>query len=114
MIKKQKWILLVGCVLTVPKLLHHVVAIGEKLMNRPIFGYDYNGTNIEWTWNVSPIEKMSWKTWRPRLNNIKIISSGLDDATCVIIKEDIYKTVMDSEYPKNEKLTGMYKQRGYK
>ena len=54
---------------------------------------------------------MSWKTWRPRLNNVKIISSGLDDATCVIIKEDIYKSVMDSEYPKKEKLTGIYKVR---
>ena len=80
-------------------------------MNRPIFGYDHNGTNIEWTWNVSPVEKMSWKTWKPRLNNVKIISTGLDDATCVIIKEKIYKCVMDSEYPKKEKLTGIYKVR---
>ena len=73
-------------------------------MTRPIFGYDYNGTNIEWTWNVSA-EKLTWKTWRPRLNDVKIISTGLDDATCVIIKEKIYKCVMDSEYPKKEKLT---------
>jgi hypothetical protein len=79
-------------------------------MTRPIFGYDYNGTNIEWTWNVSA-EKLTWKTWRPRLNDVKIISTGLDDATCVIIKEKIYKTVMDSEYPKKEKLTGIYKVR---
>ena len=82
-------------------------------MTRPIFGYDYNGTNIKWTWNVSA-EKLTWKTWRPRLNDVKIISSGLDDATCGIIKEEIHKSVMDSEYPKKEKLTGMYKQRGYK
>ena len=79
-------------------------------MTRPIFGYDYNGTNIEWTWNVSA-EKLTWKTWRPRLNDVKIISTGLDDATCVIIKEKIYKCVMDSEYPKKEKLTGIYKVR---
>jgi hypothetical protein len=79
-------------------------------MTRPIFGYDYNGTNIEWTWNVSA-EKLTWKTWKPRLNDVKIISTGLDDATCVIIKEKIYKTVMDSEYPKKEKLTGIYKVR---
>ena len=80
-------------------------------MTRPIFGYDHNGTNIEWTWNVTPVEKMSWKTWKPRLNNVKIISTGLDDATCVIIKEKIYKCVMDSEYPKKEKLTGICKVR---
>ena len=79
-------------------------------MTRPIFGYDYNGTNIEWTWNVSA-EKLTWKTWRPRLNDVKIISTGLDDATCVIIKEEIHKSVMDSEYPKKEKLTGIYKVR---
>jgi hypothetical protein len=85
--------------------------MGRYLMTRPIFGYDHNGTNIEWTWNVTPVEKMSWKTWKPRLNHVKIISTGLDDATCVIIKEKIYKTVMDSEYPKKEKLTGIYKVR---
>ena len=31
-------------------------------MNRPIFGYDYNGVNVEWTWRVRELEKIYWKT----------------------------------------------------
>jgi len=83
-------------------------------MNRPIFGYDYNGTNIEWTWNVREVGKIYWKTWKPRLNHVKILSTLQDDKTYGIIKEEIYESVMESEHPKKEKLTGMYKQRGYK
>jgi hypothetical protein len=82
-------------------------------MNRPIFGYDDDGSNVAWTWNVTPIEKMSWKTWKPKLNNVKII--GLTDTKeCARLQKEIYESVMLSEYPKKEKLTGMYKQRGYK
>jgi len=82
-------------------------------MNRPIFGYDDDGSNVAWTWNVTPIEKMSWKTWKPKLNNVKII--GLTDTKeCARLQKEIYESVMLSEYPKKEKLRGMYKQRGYK
>tara|TARA_Y100000593_G_scaffold23171_1_gene45982 strand:- start:141 stop:398 length:258 start_codon:yes stop_codon:yes gene_type:complete len=80
-------------------------------MNRPIFGYDYNGTNIEWTWNVREVGKIYWKTWKPRLNHVKILSTLQDDKTYGIIKEEIYESVMESEYPKKEKLTGIYKVR---
>mgnify|MGYP003640676502 CR=1 FL=1 len=45
-------------------------------MNKPIFGYDDEGSNVAWTWNVSPIEKITWKTWKPKLNNVKIIYAG--------------------------------------
>ena len=83
-------------------------------MNRPIFGYDYNGSNIEWTWNVREVEKISWKTWKPRLNHVKILSTLQDDKSYGIIKEEIYDSVMESEHPKKEKLTGMYKERGYR
>ena len=78
-------------------------------MSKLIFGYDHNGTNIEWHWLDQ--DKQYWKTWKPKLNDVKIISSGLDVKTYGIIKEKIYKDVMDSEFPKKEKLTGMYKVR---
>mgnify|MGYP003660099259 FL=1 len=82
-------------------------------MDRPIFGYDDEGSNVAWTWNVKPIEKLGWKTWKPKLNNVKII--GLtDEKECARLQKEIYESVMLSEYPKKEKLTGMYKQRGYK
>ena len=80
-------------------------------MNRPIFGYDYNCTNIEWTWNVREVEKIYWKTWKPRLNHVKILSTVQDDKTYGIIKEEIYESVMESEHPKKEKLTGIYEVR---
>ena len=80
-------------------------------MHRPIFSYDYNGTNIEWTWNVREVEKIYWKTWKPRLNHVKILSTLQDDKTYGIIKEEIYESVMESEHPKKEKLTGIYKVR---
>ena len=80
-------------------------------MNRPIFGYDYNGTNIEWTWNVREVGKIYWKTWKPRLNHVKILSTLQDDKTYGIIKEEIYESVMESEHPKKEKLTGIYEVR---
>ena len=83
-------------------------------MNRPIFDYDYNGTNIEWTWNVREVGKIYWQTWKPRLNHVKILSTLQDDTTYGIIKEKIYESVMESEHPKKEKLTGMYKERGYR
>ena len=83
-------------------------------MNRPIFDYDYNGINIKWTWNVREVEKIYWKTWKPRLNHVKILSTLQDDKTYGIIKEKIYESVMESEHPKKEKLTGMFKERGYK
>ena len=80
-------------------------------MNRPIFGYDYNGTNIEWTWNVREVGKIYWQTWKPRLNHVKILSTLQDDMNRAIIKEKIYESVMESEHPKKEKLTGIYKVR---
>ena len=82
-----------------------------KKMNRPIFGYDYNGTNIEWTWNVLEVEKIYWKTWKPRLNNVKILSTTQDAKMLNKIKEEIYKSVMESEHPKKETKKGIYKLR---
>ena len=81
-----------------------------KKMNRPIFGYDYNGTNIEWTWNVREIEKIYWKTWRPKIQNVKII--GLTDKKeANKLKKEIWESVIESEHPKKETKKGIYKLR---
>ena len=81
-----------------------------KKMNRPIFGYDYNGTNIEWTWNVLEVEKIYWKTWRPKIQNVKII--GLTDKKeAHKLKKEIWESVMESEHPKKETKKGIYKLR---
>jgi|TARA_R110000796_G_scaffold41695_1_gene103090 hypothetical protein len=39
-----------------------------------IFGHDDNGTDIEWTWDVSPKAKMYWKTWKPKVSDVEILS----------------------------------------
>ena len=81
-----------------------------KKMNRPIFGYDYNGTNIEWTWNVLEVEKIYWKTWRPKIQNVKII--GLTDKKeANKLKKEIWESVIESEHPKKETKKGIYKLR---
>ena len=81
-----------------------------KKMNRHIFDYDYNGTNIEWTWNVREIEKIYWKTWRPKIQNVKII--GLTDKKeANKLKKEIWESVIESEHPKKETKKGIYKLR---
>ena len=81
-----------------------------KKMNRPIFDYDYNGTNIEWTWNVLEVEKIYWKTWKPRLNNVKILNLT-NTKEVSKVQQEIFEGVMDSEHPKKKQLTGIYKMR---
>ena len=81
-----------------------------KKMNRPIFNYDYNGTNIEWTWNVLEVEKIYWKTWKPRLNNVKILNLT-NTKEVSKVQQEIFEGVMDSEHPKKKQLTGIYKMR---
>ena len=44
-------------------------------MYKPIFEYDDNGTMVEWYW--SDQIKQYHKTWKPKLNNVKI--QGLTD-----------------------------------
>ena len=79
-------------------------------MNRPIFGYDYNGQNVEWTWRVREVEKIYWKTWKPKLSDVKILNLTDSDEVSKV-QQEIFQGVMDSEHPKKEKLTGIYKVR---
>ena len=73
-----------------------------KKMDRPIFDYDYNGTNIKWTWNVLEVEKIYWKTWKPRLNNVKILNLT-NTKEVSKVQQEIFQGVIDSEHPKKEK-----------
>jgi|TARA_R110000744_G_scaffold303454_1_gene412132 hypothetical protein len=73
-----------------------------------IFGYDYKGTNISWTWNVRPKEKIYWKTWKPKLENVKILTDLTDEKQKSKIAKEIFEGVIDSEHPTKDKLTGIY------
>ena len=73
-------------------------------MDRPIFGYDYNGQNVEWTWRVREVEKIYWKTWKPKLSDVKILN--LTDSNEVSkVQQEIFQGVMDSEHPKKDNET---------
>ena len=77
-------------------------------MYKPIFGYDDEGSNVEWYW--SDQVKQYHKTWNPKLNNVKI--QGLTDKKqSVRIQKEIWESVMLSEHPKKQKVTGIYKVR---
>ncbi len=73
-----------------------------------IFGYDYEGTNISWTWNVRPKEKIYWKTWKPKLENVKILTDLTDEKQKSKIAKEIFEGVIDSEHPTKDKLRGIY------
>ena len=77
-------------------------------MYKPIFGYDDEGSNVEWYW--SDQVKQYHKTWKPKLNNVKI--QGLTaKKQSVRIQKEIWESVMLSEHPKKQKVTGIYKVR---
>ena len=79
-------------------------------MDRPIFGYDYNGQNVTWPWRLREVAKIYWKTWKPQLHDVKIIN--LTDTTEIAKgQQGICQGVMDSEQTKKEKLTGLYQVR---
>ena len=76
-----------------------------------IFGYDYNGKNIEWTWNVRPKDKVLWKTWKPKKENIKLLTPLTSKEENDKLIAEIFEGIMETEHPKKKKLTGIYKAR---
>jgi len=76
-----------------------------------IFGYDYNGKNIKWTWNVRPKDKVYWKTWKPKKENIKILTCLTSKEETDRLRVEIFEGIIKDEHPKEKKLTGIYKER---
>ena len=73
-----------------------------------IFGHDDNGQDIIWTWDVEPIEKIYWKTWKPKVTNVKVLTDLTDPKEKNRIAKDIYEQIMTREHPPKNKLTGIY------
>ncbi len=82
------------------------------MKDKVIFGYDNNGTNIEWYW--SDQEKQYWKTWKPKVEDVLLVVGVTNKKEKRIIQQEIWEDYMKIEHPKKEKLTGMYKERGYR
>tara|TARA_R100001443_G_scaffold116117_1_gene135663 strand:+ start:177 stop:425 length:249 start_codon:yes stop_codon:yes gene_type:complete len=76
--------------------------------HNPIFGYDYEGRNIEWQWNVRPLKKIFWKTWKPKLENVKLLNVS-DTNEYKIIQKKLYNEIIEKEHSKRERLSGIYK-----
>lgn len=77
-------------------------------MYKPIFGYDDEGSNVEWYW--SDQVKQYHKTWKPKVSDV-IIKQLTDKKQYDRIQKEIWEEVMLSENPKKQKLTGIYKMR---
>tara|TARA_R110000803_G_scaffold139545_2_gene206184 strand:- start:743 stop:985 length:243 start_codon:yes stop_codon:yes gene_type:complete len=76
---------------------------------KSIFGYDYNGTNIEWYWKDQ--EKQHWKTWKPKQTDVKLLKPLTDKKENVKLLKEIFEEVIKNDFPKKEKLKGIYKVR---
>ena len=72
--------------------------------HNPIFGYDYEGRNIEWQWNVRPLKKIFWKTWKPKLENVKLLNVS-DTNEYKIIQKKLYDEIIEREHSKRERLS---------
>ena len=72
------------------------------------FNHDDNGTDISWTWDVKPINKVFWKTWKPKLINVKILTDLEDSKEKKRIAKDIHEQIITREHPPKQKLTGIY------
>tara|TARA_R110000803_G_scaffold33936_1_gene74213 strand:+ start:354 stop:578 length:225 start_codon:yes stop_codon:yes gene_type:complete len=63
-----------------------------------MFGHysDILGTSVEWTWTTR--EAMTFKTHKPKIQELKILSK-LDRDTKKKVRDEIYKQIMDREHP---------------
>lgn len=77
-------------------------------MGLVIFGYDNNGTNVEWHW--SDQKKQYWKTWKPKVEDVIIVGLTSKEKKGKI-QQEIWEEVMKNDYPKKEKLKGIYARR---
>ena len=63
-----------------------------------MFGHysDILGTSVEWIWTTR--EAMTFKTHKPKIQELKILSK-LDRDTKKKVRAEIYKQIMDREHP---------------
>ena len=78
-------------------------------MERLIFGYDSDGTNIDWYWKDQ--KKQHWKTWKPKKNDLKLLKPLTSKKENDKIITEIFDEVMKNDFPKKEKLKGIYARR---
>ena len=51
---------------------------------------------------------MFWKTWKPKLINVKILTDLKDSKEKKRIAKDIHEQIITREHPPKQKLTGIY------
>jgi len=52
-----------------------------------------------------------WKTWKPKKENIKILTRLTDKEESGRLRVEIFEGIIKDEHPKEKKLTGIYKER---
>jgi hypothetical protein len=78
-----------------------IIMIDKK--NLKLYHLRENGQVIEWTWSCRPYKKIFWKTWKPVLENVKILSNIKDKDEHKLIQQEVYEEVMNKEFPKKVK-----------
>jgi len=73
-----------------------------------VYEYDDKGTMVEWYW--SDQIKKNWKTWKPKIEDVLLVSLTGKKENGRLIAE-IFQSVMETEHPKKIKPTGIYKVR---
>jgi len=63
---------------------------------------------VEWYW--SDQIKKNWKTWKPKIEDVLLVSLTSKKENGRLIAE-IFQSVMEIEHPKKIKPTGIYKVR---
>ena len=77
-------------------------------MDKVILCYDDNGTNREWDWRDQ--KKQSWKTWKPKKEDVIVINLT-NKKEKGRIQQEIWDDILKSEHPKKETKKGIYKLR---
>ena len=63
---------------------------------------------VEWVWK-DPV-KCFWKTWKPKISDIEIISD-LPGAIKSKVRKELYEGIMQDEHPKTQKSKGIFNKR---
>ena len=62
----------------------------------------HDGRIIQWTWNCRPYKKVFWKTWKPMIDNVKIVEGLTNPDEHDTIRQEILDEVLRKEFPSKE------------
>jgi hypothetical protein len=72
-----------------------------------------DGIIIQWTWNCRPYKKVFWKTWKPTIDNVQILTGLTESTEADTIRQEILDEVLRKEFPSKDesKLKNIFSRR---